>query len=328
MEGAGQEELVRRIKDALTLVNGHLMYDLFKISIIAADYGRSVNDINIMAMWTVENSNQPFTLGNLEEPSWIKDLSPPDQEAARLCVQEHVGKAGPHYGLLSEVVAKELSSKYGVEIDAVLNFARFNFCKNTGNTSLVCGVGMSTCTQVVDMQDLSTCFLCATLDEAKARALFQEVCRSTSALENVANAFESVYGVNTALWDFEHKNFIAAQRMYGIHYLLNTYRAQDGFNRAMAVLGGTLEWEIREKIVELVQTPPGDICDEKKKALRRDMWRTATQQFSRFMENAKQLTKDREDKRRQVTHGWGLRWLGNGDISYACASGGLRRKRM
>jgi hypothetical protein len=302
MDVAQQEELVKRIKDALTLERGHLMYDLFKISIVSAEYGRSVNDINIMAMWTVENANQPFTLGNLEEPVWVKELSLPDQEAARLCVQEHVGKAGPHYGLLSEVVAKELSSKYGVEIDAVLNFARYNFCKHTGNTSLLCDVGMSTCTQVVDMQDLSTCFVSPALDEAKATALFREVCRSTSALENVANAFESVYGVNTALWDFEHHNVIAATKMFGINYILKTYKPHDNFNRAMAVLGGSLEWEIREKLVELVQTASGDICDEKKKALKRDIWRTATQQFSRFMENAKQLTRDREAKRREVTN--------------------------
>jgi len=94
MEGAKKEELVKGIQAALIHFGGHLMYDLYKIAKIAADFGKTLNDINIVAMWTVENSNRPFTLKELDEPSWFKELCPTEQEAARVLLQKHVEKAG------------------------------------------------------------------------------------------------------------------------------------------------------------------------------------------------------------------------------------------
>ena len=306
MDEENREELLKEIKAALCAVDGHLMYDLSKVSEIAIKYEKALNDINIMSMWTVENCNHPFTLGKLEEPIWFKEKSAAEQEAARVFVQEHVGRAGtPQYGLLSESAAKEFSSVYGVEIDATLNFARYIFCKNTGNGSLVSRVCMGPLAQIVEMQDLSQCFTSPTLDTVKATAFFGEVARLNSGIQNIALALETAYGCDTDRWDLGHSNMLAAQSMYVSHYLINLYSPQDNFARAMSILGGTIEGEIREKLVQLVQTPPSDISDAKVKSLRKDILKTATQQFTRILTSAKEHTQEKERRRQlQVTKVW------------------------
>jgi len=76
--------------------------------------------------------------------------------------------------------------------------------------------------------------------------------------------FKTAYGTTTLLWNLKHRNVLAAQSMFVYQYLMSTYNPQDKFSRAMSLLGGTLDWEVTEKLVHLVQTPPSDITDGKK----------------------------------------------------------------
>ena len=149
--------------------------------------------------------------------------------------------------------------------------------------------GMSSIAPTFDRQDLSQCFLSEYLDTALATALFHEVRISTSAIENIAHAFEIAYGTTTLLWNLKHRNVLAAQSMYVYQYLMSTYNPQDKFSRAMSLLGGTFDCEVTEKLVHLVQTPPSDITDEKKKALRKDILRTATQKFTRALKECEAI---------------------------------------
>jgi hypothetical protein len=302
MDKAQQEELLNEMNAALVTVDGNLMYDLAMVSSLAAKYGKALNDINIMAMWTVENSNHPYILGKLEEPTWFKEKTPEEQEAARVFIREHVGRPGEiHYGMLRESTAQEFSKTYGVGIDAVLNFARYVFCLNTGNGSLVSRVGNGPLAQMVPMQDLSECFTSPKLDTVKATAFFGEIVRQSSGIQNIAHAMENAYGLNTDDWKSTHENMIEAQRMYVRHYFMNMYTPQDRFARAMSVLGGTIESEIRERLVKLVETPPGDICDSEMKSLRKDMVKTSSQHFTRVLTSAKEYTQEKMKRLQQET---------------------------
>ena len=303
MDKAQQEDLLKELNAALLPVDGDLMYyDLGKVSEIAIKYGKALNDINIMAMWTVENVNHPFTHGKFEEPSWFTEKNPEEQDAARVFIQEHVGRAGtPHYGMLSEAAAQEFSSKYEVGMDAVLNFARYIFCKNTGNSSLVSLAVHGPLAQMVPMQDLSQCFTSTELDTVKAAAFFGEVVRLDSGVQNIAHALETAYGLDTDEWELTHKNMIEAQKMYVRHYLMTKYTPHDRFRRAMAVLGGTSETEIRERLVRLVETAASDICGQDMKLLRKDILKTATQHFTRVITNAKEYTQEKVKRHQQET---------------------------
>ena len=90
---------------------------------------------------------------------------------------------------MSEVYAKDFSSKYRVDFDAVLNFARFIFVRILEIDLWLLHFGLSSIAPTFDMQDLSQCFLSEYLDTALATALFHEVRISTSAIENIAHAF-------------------------------------------------------------------------------------------------------------------------------------------
>ena len=66
----------------------------------------------------------------------------------------------------------------------------------------------------------------------------------------------------------------------------STYSPHDKFKKAYQILGGTSEQEIRERIAELCATPAENVTDKEKKEFRKNMVRTGTQEFRRFLGKA------------------------------------------
>jgi len=296
-----KENMIKEIKGAFTVGSDRsLLFNVTEIGRVAEENQRSLIEMNLLATWLVENSNDILLYNIVQEPSWLNELSADTQESASSFLIEHIGKPGSGtYGLLSQTVALSFKEKYNLDIDKTLHFARYLFTKS-GSSTLACITG-TTGSMISHTQDLSGLFVSDTYNPKLAEALFLEVERSHSAVANIAAAFVGAYGDNTALWNLKHANIVGAETLFAKYYMRFMYNPHDGFQKALSILGGIGETEVREKIVELFETKTVNIFRSEQKALRKDLWRTATQQFARILAQAKQVTDERVASRKQVT---------------------------
>ena len=298
-------EILGGIRDSLSNLHGSIVYNLEKVNNIAVKYGQTFNDINELAMWSLQHPKNLFPLDaspydNSAEPAWYSSMEAGLKSDASQFLLEHIGKAGTaHYGLLSGKHAKAFSETYGVSVDDVIQCARFLFRKSVTG-SLTGPLAQRIFAPTTNTTDLSLVLKHDKYVKEHADALFEVIKAASSATISLSYAFEDAYGPNTAKWNLQHPNVLAAEKTFQEYYMYTVYNPRDRFEKASMLLGGTLEYELREKIVKLMHTPIHELSDPVKKQYRKDMLRTASQEFARCLDRAKTLCDERNKDRSKV----------------------------
>jgi hypothetical protein len=299
LDDSTQSEILESIRKSLSVVNGQgVVYNLGLINDVAVKYGKAINDINSVAMWSLQNPELLFG-GNFvpyvdvsTAPVWFNELPEAERDTASQFLREHSGQAGSvFYGMLSEAHARSFANTYGVSIDDTLICARYLFACH--NRSLTLPSAQTNLALSGNMPDLRSVFEDEVLDVKKANAICQVVQVATTAHINLAVAMEQAYGSNPDKWNMKNPNIVAAQAQFQRHYIRYMYNPRDQFAHAASLLGGSNNQEVRERIVQLMESPPTQAHSQTHKALKRAMIRTASQEYFRCFEKAKTLCKER-----------------------------------